>query len=87
MKEKLSKGCEKIYGIGCVVVLGLAALCTIGFVISFFVGAQLGTAINTFIRWQILPYVVMAGVVVCAVAMIKLYLDGEHVFTIDDKGH
>ena len=87
MREKISKACEVIYGIGCVLVLGLASLCTIGFVVSFFVGESLGTAINSFIRWQILPYVVMAGVLVCAIAMIKVYLDGEQVFTMNDKGH
>jgi len=83
MKERVINICNKIFAIGCLVVMILSIVSTIGFFVSFFIGAESAEVWSGFLHRMWIPHVALVSVVISVVGMIKLYVNDEQVFTMN----
>ena len=83
MKKGLIKVFEWIFGAGCVVVILLSVLSTVGFLVAFFTGEETTTTLTGFLGNTAIPTIALIMVILSFFGMLKMYVNGEQAFTID----
>jgi hypothetical protein len=83
MKEKLTKMTQEVFGYGISILVVLCMFVALAYVVAFIIGAPGSVAINAFCTGKLLPVVYKAGIILCIIGIINMYLNGVLIFRLE----
>lgn len=85
MKNKFINITGAIFGYGMASLIIVCLLVAIAYILAFFIGMPVADTINTVCTANILPVVYKAGIMLCIIGLINMYIRGELLFRLDVK--
>lgn len=83
MKQKLIQLTRTVFACGMAVLMLVTLLVAVCYLAAFIVGLPLSEAICGFLNAYILPYIYIAGIALCVLGVLNMYLCKTHVFLLD----
>lgn len=76
---------DYIYGYGIMLCLFIGGLTFLGYIIAFFIGGEVATAICVFIYKKLFKYLIYASSVIVCLGLINMYIKKQKALNLDNK--